>query len=606
MKNRFISIKLRIVAIAVLFSVTASITMVGFAYDHFRKSARQNYLQSTEFNLSLVSGLIAQDLQEFTQLRDRGGNDDAITEYLADQNATAVQASRAYEHLASLAQQSPAYQHLLRVLLVSQDHERILQTGSGTTTGRPVTRDSILSLEALNLETGVNVWQGVAADPFAAVDPAAILVTSGTVYHSENMRRREVGTSYLMVSLNLIREPVRSYKLPEGSHLYLTIGDKIFSLDTPPRCIEPPASALATDDPVMDSRTLIMDCTGQDGTSLLGVSCPIGDTNLYLTQTIVPETLSMVPYGQMNRQIALMLLLAALMGGLLMGLLHRMISLPLKKLTQRMEVISQGDFARDPSVEWNNEIGEIGKGINDYACNMRDLMERRVSDEKARQELEYEVLLNQVNPHFLYNTLNSIKWMATIQQASGIAEMTSSLARLLKTLSKGQHSLIPLAQELSLLDDYYVIQKYRYGGSIVVNKQIEPDCEKAMLPRFSLQPLLENAIFHGIEPKGGVGTILLTARREGGTVIITLEDDGVGIPQEQIPALLSDNAQRPSGLFRGIGLSNVNSRIRRIFGPAYGLDIESVPGSFTRIILRIPFVTDAEQEDSHAAYSSGR
>ena len=90
MKNRFISIKLRIVAIAVLFSVTASITMVGFAYDHFRKSARQNYLQSTEFNLSLVSGLISQDLQEFTQLRDRSGNDDAITEYLADQNATAA------------------------------------------------------------------------------------------------------------------------------------------------------------------------------------------------------------------------------------------------------------------------------------------------------------------------------------------------------------------------------------------------------------------------------------------------------------------------------------------------------------------------------------
>lgn len=605
MKKRFLSIKLRIVAIAVLFSVTASVAMVGFAYDHFRKSTRQNYLQSTEFNLSLVAGLIAQNLQEFTQLRDRSGNDDAITEYLADENATSVQASRAYERLAALAQQSPAYQHLLRVLLVSRDHARILQTGSGTTAGRPVSRDSIQALEALNLETGINTWQGVASDPFASVDPAAILVASGTVYHSENMKRREVGTSYLMVSLNLIREPVRSYKLPEGSHLYLTIGDKTFSLDAKPHIIQPPASLRATDDSVMDSRTLIMDYTGQDGESLLSVSCPVGNTNLYLTQTIAPETLSVVRYEQMNSQLALMVLLAVLMGGLLTLLLHRMIGKPLKKLKERMEIISQGNFDRDPSVEWNNEIGEIGKGINDYACNMRDLMERRVSDEKARQELEYEVLLNQVNPHFLYNTLNSIKWMATIQQASGIAEMTSSLARLLKTVSKGQHSLIPLSEELSLLDDYYVIQKYRYGGSIVVSKEIAPICESALLPRFTLQPLLENAIFHGIEPKGGVGTILLTACVEQDTVIITLEDNGVGIPEAQIPMLLSDNAQKPSGLFRGIGLSNVNSRIRRKFGQEYGLDIESVPGSFTRIILRIPYVTDTEQEVGHAAYSSG-
>ena len=605
MKNRFFSIKLRIVAIAVLFSVTVSMAMIGFAYAHFLRSARQNYLQSTEFNLSLVSGLIAQDLQEFTQLRDRSGNNDTIAEYLAEENATAVQASRAYEQLASLSQQSPAYRHLLRVLLVSQDHKRILQTGSGTTTGIPVNRDSILSLEALNLEAGSNAWQGVAADPFASVDPAAILVTNGTVYLSENMRRREVGTSYLMVSLNLIREPVRSYQLPESSRLYLTIGDKTFSLEDPSRDVPPPASAVITDDAVMDSRTAITDCTGQDGKRWTGVSCPIGNTNLYLTQTIPSDTLSALQYSQMNSQIALMLLLAILMGGLLMLLLHRMISLPLKKLTERMEVISQGDFARDASVEWNNEIGQIGKGINDFACNMHLMMERRVSDEKARQELEYEVLLNQVNPHFLYNTLNSIKWMATIQQASGIAEMTSSLARLLKTVSKGQHSLIPLAQELSLLDDYYVIQKYRYGGSIVVEKQISPECCDALLPRFSLQPLLENAIFHGIEPKGGVGTILLTAHMEQDNVVITLEDDGVGIPKEQIPALLSDDAQKPSGLFRGIGLSNVNSRIRRKFGPDYGLDIESVPGSFTRITLRIPYVTDAEQEVSHAAYSSG-
>ena len=174
--------------------------------------------------------------------------------------------------------------------------------------------------------------------------------------------------------------------------------------------------------------------------------------------------------------------------------------------------------------------------------------------------------------------------------------MTNSLARLLKTVSKGTRGMIPLSEELSLLDDYFVIQKYRWGGSIAVTKEIDPETEKALIPRFSLQPLLENAIFHGIEPKGGVGTVRVASRIRDHTLVITMEDDGIGIPEEQIPSLLTEDAQKPSGLFHGIGLSNVNSRIRGKFGEGYGLQIESEPGSFTRILLTLPFITEGEQE----------
>lgn len=225
-------------------------------------------------------------------------------------------------------------------------------------------------------------------------------------------------------------------------------------------------------------------------------------------------------------------------------------------------------------------------------------MERRLSGEKQRQELEYEVLLNQVNPHFLYNSPNSIKWMATIQHVPGIAEMTASLARLLKQVSKGSQHLIPLSEEISLLQDYYVIQKYRYGGGIELEMGIPAETASALLPRFTLQPLLENAIFHGLEPKGGVGTVRLTACHIADDLVITLSDDGVGIAEDQIPDLLRKSASKPSGLFKGIGISNVQSRIQREFGEHYGLSIESQVGAYTRIIVRLPYTTERNPEES--------
>ena len=595
-KNGSVSIKLIITAIAVLFSLAASMTTICFAYFHFRDTARQNLIQSTEFNLSLVSGLISQDLQELNRLRTKCENDDAISAYLANAGATSAQASRAYENLASIAQSTTAYRHLLRLILVSEDRERILQTGSGTTNGKPVTAKSISLLDSLELDDKNDFWQGIYADPFTSIDPVAILAEGGNVYRAEKMHRSVVGHSCLMLSLNLFREPLRSYQLPEGGRLFLTVEDKTFSLDDPLQPEDAPALSNVEDDSAFDSRTLVRKFTARDGTNGLMVSCPIGSSNLYLSQSIPAKALTVVQFEQMKGQLALLVLLTLALGAFLLLTLHRLISQPLKKLQERMRVISEGNFTRDPSVEWNNEIGQIGKGINDFACNMQDMMERRVTDEKARQELEYDVLLNQVNPHFLYNTLNSIKWMATIQQAPGIAEMTSSLARLLKTVSKGTHSLIPLSEELSLLDDYYVIQKYRCGGSITVTKEIDPETENALIPRFSLQPLLENAIFHGIEPKGGVGTIRVTSGIRDRTLVITMEDDGIGIPEEQISTLLTDDAQKPSGLFHGIGLSNVNSRIRGKFGREYGLQIESEPGSYTRIFLTLPYITGSEQE----------
>ena len=281
------------------------------------------------------------------------------------------------------------------------------------------------------------------------------------------------------------------------------------------------------------------------------------------------------------------------------------ITRPVEALQKRIEAVGGGDFTADPAVEWPNELGDIGRGINKLAADVDGLMNRRVEDERKKQELEYRMLQSEVNPHFIYNTLNSIRWMATIQYAPGIAEMVTAFARLTKSISKETQKLVPLQEELALLNDYFTIQQYRYGGDLEIEvSRIEDErlCRDCMIPRFTLQPLVENAIFHGLEPKGGHGSVLLDISIDPATgdVLLRLTDDGIGMPPEQVAHLLDAPAgeKEKAEKFRHVGLWNVNRRIQYSFGEAYGLTIESEEGIGTEVTIRLPY---QRKGNDHAA-----
>ena len=224
------------------------------------------------------------------------------------------------------------------------------------------------------------------------------------------------------------------------------------------------------------------------------------------------------------------------------------------------------------------------------------LLDKKVSDEKQKKDLEYQILQSQINPHFLYNTLNSIKWMATIQNANGIADMTTALARLLKNVSKGTASFITLKEELDLVKDYFLIQQYRYGGSVTIDYQIESeDLYQCRIHRFSLQPIIENALFHGIEPAKTTGHIIVSAQTEleedKKILKIDITDNGIGMTQEMINKVMQNDTDGVNNteFFRHIGISNVNKRIQHDFGPEYGITITSEPLEFTTMSIRIPY-----------------
>jgi two-component system sensor histidine kinase YesM len=218
-------------------------------------------------------------------------------------------------------------------------------------------------------------------------------------------------------------------------------------------------------------------------------------------------------------------------------------------------------------------------------------MNQKIEDERKKRDYEYKMLQSQINPHFIYNTLNSIKWMATIQNAPGIAEMTTSLSRLLKDISKGTTNLVNLQHEISLLNNYFTIQQYRYGGAIILHYDIEDEAfTNCNILRFTLQPIVENAIFHGIGPKGSAGTINIHIYQDENTDIhIDVTDDGVGMDQGIAAQLLDNEKPSESSFFKEIGISNVHKRLQYEFGNKYGLSVTSKPGVFTTVSILLPY-----------------
>lgn len=264
------------------------------------------------------------------------------------------------------------------------------------------------------------------------------------------------------------------------------------------------------------------------------------------------------------------------------------ITKPIQKLIARIKRILEGDFSVDLKSETSNdEIGQVFKVVNEMSLSIDRLIKENVDQNEQKKNIEIDLLQSQVNPHFLYNTLDSIHWMAVIQKNPGISNITRCLSNLLKNMSKGFSQKITLQEELSLLDDYITIQSIRYMETFELVNRIDKAFHHYLIVKLTLQPLVENAIFHGIEPSGVYGTITLDAREEGDYLIITVTDTGIGMTSDELAHALDISANKTRHSMNGIGIGNVNKRLQLIYGLPCGLSIESERGVGTRISVCI-------------------
>ncbi len=591
-RGRF-GIQARVLSLAVLFTLfTAGIIIISSARS-LAQQLRRSTIQSAEYTLQAAGAGIRQDIQEVDELSLWCCVDSTVRTAMLTDISTGVLTHTVYPIIANKYNSMHTAPYIQRFLLASKNG-RIIMMGTAASQSRAVGQEALGLLPGMAEGEPMARWESIQKDP---------LMQSGIVVEGIPITQRMVrgpsqyaASVYLSVSPALITDPLRALAPEDGSWLCWVMGGTLYRVQGGSLVPLGRAGELLEGQPrdpdTLDEGTAVYNACFE-GNDCTAVVCPLGVHELYLGLVLPQGRLPASLY--LLRGPALIGLAVVLVMGLGMALLlQRTVAVPIGQLQRRIAKVSEGDFAADPAIEWNHELGDVGRGINHLAQSVSDLMARRVEDEKQRLDLEYRMLQNQISPHFIYNTLNSIKWMATIQHAPGVAEMVTALSRLLKSVSKGNQRLVPLAEEFGLLEDYFTIQRYRYGGTLALSLPPAAELEAFggyLIPRFTLQPLAENAIFHGIEPKGGVGSLSLSlAAGEGGDLLLRLADDGVGMPPGQIERILAgpQPGRAEQARFRHVGVWNVHRLLQLSFGPQYGLAIESGPAGGTTVTLRLP------------------
>ncbi|MCT4687268.1 sensor histidine kinase [Vallitalea sp.] len=257
-------------------------------------------------------------------------------------------------------------------------------------------------------------------------------------------------------------------------------------------------------------------------------------------------------------------------------LISRSILYPIKKLVNTMHQVEEGNLDVSIDIKNDNEIGELAKAFNLMTNRINNLVNQNKKVEKNKRKNELRALQAQINPHFLYNTLDSIIWMAESKNYKGVVIMTSALAKLFRiSISKGAQ-YITVAEEIEHVENYLKIQKIRYGDHLDYHIDVEEDIKQNKIIKLIIQPIVENAIYHGIKNVHGGGMIDISVKKYDNKILITIADDGVGMSQQEIKLLFSKNQELPKEKkLGGVGVRNVDNRIKLYYGEDYGLEIES-------------------------------
>ncbi len=301
-----------------------------------------------------------------------------------------------------------------------------------------------------------------------------------------------------------------------------------------------------------------------------------------------------------NRSVREMIGISAGLAGLVLAaalltswILSRMLSRPLRGLASAMERFERdADHFSYRPVRGTREVRELSQSFGHMVLRIQQLMSTVRQEEINLRKTELKALQAQINPHFLYNTLDSIAWMCERGRNADAVNMVHALARLFRiSISRG-HELIPIAKEIEHAESYLQIQKYRYKNQFTYEFDVDPECLDYYCNKITLQPIIENSINHGLDLLVEEGRIQVEVLQDGEDILFRVRDNGVGMSQEQVDAILEQDPEDRTG----IGIRNVNDRLRIYFGAPYGLRITSELDVGTCVEIRMPKVKEGEYE----------
>ena len=284
----------------------------------------------------------------------------------------------------------------------------------------------------------------------------------------------------------------------------------------------------------------------------------------------------------------------------------RSISSPLTQLVQAMKQAEQGNLNTEVKNDSRDEIGQVTRSFNKMLQHISTLVNDVKQQEKQKRKAELDALQAQINPHFLSNTLNIAKYLARTQKADNIENLLEALIELLHITMDMHQDLIPIEDEIGYLKSYVEIMRYRQYNSFEMTYEVQPQFMQSQIPKLILQPIVENAIIHGIYRKNGKGRIIVRVMGDEQKIHISVTDNGQGIPQEKLSILLSQDYDRTRSCFSSIGLTNVNDRIKLLFGEEYGLYIESIYQMYTTVEILIPNQKRGKTSEESKDFNCGR
>ena len=266
--------------------------------------------------------------------------------------------------------------------------------------------------------------------------------------------------------------------------------------------------------------------------------------------------------------------------------LTKSVSVPVEQLGKRIKDIGEGDLTvKEPVKSDINEIKDLSVGMENMVARMDTLMKESTEKQESLRKAELALLQAQINPHFLYNTLDTIIWLIEAGKSDDAVEMVSNLSSFFRSSLSNGEDIISLGDEEKQVISYLQIQQVRYKDILNFSVDIDPDIKSVRMPKLTLQPLVENALYHGVKLKRAAGHISVTGRLDGDDIVLEVKDDGAGMPQERLEQIRKSLS---SGERVGFGLTTVHERLQLFFGPRYGLCVESTEGTGTTVTARIP------------------
>ena len=303
---------------------------------------------------------------------------------------------------------------------------------------------------------------------------------------------------------------------------------------------------------------------------------------------VMQSSMVMLNAFQSSMMILFLLLFFLSVMVLINSFLSKKVSAPMRRLEEAVNQIEAGDLDTQIQPSGFYEVWHLGKAISQMQENLKRLMADIVEEHEAKRRSELMALQNQINPHFLYNTLDVIVWLIENGKREEAVEAVTALARFFRISLSGGKNIIPIGDEIEHVRNYLMIQELRFKNRFTYSFDVEEGVENCGTIKLILQPVVENAIYHAMEFMDGDGEIRISARRDGGDILIDIEDNGCGMPMETVEKILA--GERVSRKKGGVGLQNVRERLRLVFGTEYGLSLASEPDEGTQVRIRIPAV----------------